>query len=65
MGGGFGGKETRTVFIAAACAVAARKLNRPVRMTLERDQDMSITGACSRYHCDALWLAVVGDNVIA
>jgi xanthine dehydrogenase/oxidase len=31
MGGGFGGKETRSVFLAMACAVAARKLNKPVR----------------------------------
>jgi len=44
MGGGFGGKETRSVFLAMACAVAARKLNKPVRISLDRDQDMCITG---------------------
>lgn len=44
LGGGFGGKETRSVFIAAAVAVAADKLQRPIKITLDRDVDMSITG---------------------
>jgi len=44
MGGGFGGKETRSVFSSVAAAVAAKLSNRPVRLTLNRDTDMSITG---------------------
>eukprot|EP00566_Odontella_aurita_P036259 CAMPEP_0113545998 /NCGR_PEP_ID=MMETSP0015_2-20120614/11568_1 /TAXON_ID=2838 /ORGANISM="Odontella" /LENGTH=1428 /DNA_ID=CAMNT_0000446417 /DNA_START=478 /DNA_END=4764 /DNA_ORIENTATION=- /assembly_acc=CAM_ASM_000160 len=44
MGGGFGGKETRSVFASAAASVAAVISNRPVRLTLDRDVDMSITG---------------------
>jgi len=44
MGGGFGGKETRSVFASVAAAVAAKVTNRPVRLTLGRDVDMSITG---------------------
>ena len=44
MGGGFGGKETRSVFASAAAAVAARSLNRPVRLTLSRSVDMKTTG---------------------
>mmetsp|Transcript_23214 Transcript_23214/g.63722 ORF Transcript_23214/g.63722 Transcript_23214/m.63722 type:complete len:627 (-) Transcript_23214:691-2571(-) len=44
MGGGFGGKETRTAFAAVAVAVAAHKLNVPVRLTLRRDVDMGTTG---------------------
>lgn len=36
MGGGFGGKETRSVPIAAAVAAAANKVNRPVRIMLDR-----------------------------
>jgi len=44
MGGGFGGKETRSVFVSMAAAVAAKLTNRPVRLTLNRDTDMSITG---------------------
>jgi xanthine dehydrogenase/oxidase len=37
MGGGFGGKETRSVFASAAAAVAAKMTSRPVRLTLARD----------------------------
>ncbi|GMH77592.1 hypothetical protein TL16_g07465 [Triparma laevis f. inornata] len=44
MGGGFGGKETRSVFVAAACAVGAKIVNRPVRVTLDRNVDMQTTG---------------------
>ena len=51
MGGGFGGKETRSVFIACAAAVAARKLGREVRINMDRDQDMSITGARHAFVC--------------
>ena len=41
---GFGGKETRSVFIACTAALAAHLLNRPVSINIERDVDMSITG---------------------
>ena len=44
MGGGFGGKETRSVFASCAAAVGAKVSGRPVRLTLPRDVDMSITG---------------------
>ncbi|KAG5463425.1 MAG: Molybdopterin-binding domain of aldehyde dehydrogenase-domain-containing protein, partial [Olpidium bornovanus] len=44
LGGGFGGKETRSVPISAVCAVAARKTGRPVRIMLDRDEDMLLTG---------------------
>ena len=44
MGGGFGGKETRSVFIACTVALAAHILNKPVRINVERDVDMMITG---------------------
>jgi len=44
MGGGFGGKETRSAFSSCAAAVAAKISNRPVRLTMPRDVDMSITG---------------------
>ena len=44
MGGGFGGKETRSAFASCAAAVAAKITCRPVRLTLARDVDMSITG---------------------
>lgn len=46
MGGGFGGKETRSVFASCAAAVAAKVSHRPVRLTLGRDVDMS-KSSCS------------------
>jgi xanthine dehydrogenase large subunit len=44
MGGGFGGKETQPALIAAAAAVMARALARPVKLRLDRDDDMEMTG---------------------
>ena len=44
MGGGFGGKETQGALIAAAAAVLARKTRRPVKLRLDRDVDMLMTG---------------------
>ena len=44
MGGGFGGKETQPALIAAAAAVLAHKSGRPVKLRLDRDTDMLMTG---------------------
>ncbi|KAL5764909.1 hypothetical protein ACOSQ2_017503 [Xanthoceras sorbifolium] len=44
IGGGFGGKETRSAFIAAAASVPSYVLNRAVKITLDRDIDMMISG---------------------
>ncbi|XP_042004114.1 xanthine dehydrogenase 1-like isoform X2 [Salvia splendens] len=44
VGGGFGGKETRSAFLAAVAATPSYLLNRPVKLTLDRDIDMMITG---------------------
>ncbi|MBN9061345.1 MAG: xanthine dehydrogenase molybdopterin binding subunit [Rhizobiales bacterium 65-9] len=44
MGGGFGGKETQANLFAAAAAIAAKKLNRAVKLRPDRDDDMIITG---------------------
>src|SRR6202012_1344561 len=44
MGGGFGGKETQPALIAAAAAVLANKTGRPVKLRLDRDTDMVMTG---------------------
>ncbi len=44
MGGGFGGKETQPALIAAAAAVLAHKTGRPVKLRLDRDTDMIMTG---------------------
>ncbi|XP_077979490.1 xanthine dehydrogenase/oxidase-like [Glandiceps talaboti] len=44
IGGGFGGKGTPAVNVATACAVAANKVRKPVRVTLDRDKDMQFVG---------------------
>ncbi len=48
MGGGFGGKESQSAIFACIASVCARKLNRPVKLRLDRDDDMMITG---KRHC--------------
>ena len=44
MGGGFGGKESQSALFACVAALAAKKLNRPVKLRLDRDDDFLITG---------------------
>ncbi|XP_071534093.1 xanthine dehydrogenase/oxidase-like [Panulirus ornatus] len=44
VGGGFGGKETRSCCVSVPAAVAAARLNRAVRIRLERQEDMLVTG---------------------
>ena len=44
MGGGFGGKETQGNGFAAMVALAATTLRQPVRLQLDRDVDMMMTG---------------------
>ena len=44
MGGGFGGKESQSAIFACITAVAAYRLRCPVKLRLDRDDDMMITG---------------------
>ncbi|MDD0810574.1 xanthine dehydrogenase molybdopterin binding subunit [Curvibacter sp. RS43] len=44
MGGGFGGKETQAGHLAVWAALAARKLQCPVKLRLDRDDDFMVTG---------------------
>ncbi|SPF76865.1 Aldehyde oxidoreductase [Aliiroseovarius pelagivivens] len=44
MGGGFGGKESQMNLFCAVAALGAKKLNRPVKIRPDRDQDMTATG---------------------
>lgn len=44
LGGGFGGKETRSIQLSTICAVAANKVRRPVRCMLNRDEDIMTSG---------------------
>ena len=52
MGGGFGGKESQAALIACAVAVAAWKTGRPVKMRLDRDDDMVVTGKRHEFLAD-------------
>jgi xanthine dehydrogenase large subunit len=44
MGGGFGGKETQAGHLAVWAAVAASKLQCPIKLRLDRDDDFMVTG---------------------
>ena len=44
MGGGFGGKESQATIVAAIAALCADKVGRPVKLRLNRDDDMVVTG---------------------
>ena len=44
MGGGFGGKESQSAVFACVAALAAQRLQRPVKLRVDRDDDMLITG---------------------
>jgi xanthine dehydrogenase large subunit len=44
MGGGFGGKETQASAFASMAALGAVRTGRPVKVWLNRDQDMMTTG---------------------
>jgi xanthine dehydrogenase large subunit len=44
MGGGFGGKETQPALIATAAAVLAHKTGLAVKLRVDRDTDMLMTG---------------------
>jgi xanthine dehydrogenase/oxidase len=44
LGGGFGGKESRCCLLSIPAAVAAQKLQRPVRFQLDRDVDQVLSG---------------------
>lgn len=50
MGGGFGGKETQGNQWAALAALAATRTGHPVRIQLDRDLDMMITGKRHPFH---------------
>ncbi|KAH7351223.1 xanthine dehydrogenase-like protein [Rhexocercosporidium sp. MPI-PUGE-AT-0058] len=61
MGGAFGGKESRSVQLAAILAVAAKKEWRPVRCMLNRDEDMMTSG--QRHPVQCRWkIGVTSDG---
>ena len=61
LGGGFGGKESRSVPFAVYTAIAAKKEKRPVRIMLNRDEDMLLSG--QRHPFQARWkVGVMNDG---
>lgn len=60
LGGGFGGKETRSIQLSAICAIAAKKTKRPVRCMLNRDEDIITSG--QRHPFLARWKVAVNKD---
>jgi len=60
MGGGFGGKEMQPHGLAAVAALGAALTGRPVRMRLNRTQDMTMTGKRHPFH--ARWEVGFDDD---
>ena len=52
MGGAFGGKESQSALFACVAAIAAKRLRRPVKLRLDRDDDMMITGKRHDFYFD-------------
>ncbi|PWY69068.1 xanthine dehydrogenase [Aspergillus heteromorphus CBS 117.55] len=63
MGGAFGGKESRSVQLAALLAIAAKKTRRPMRAMLNRDEDMMTSG--QRHPIQCRWkVGVMNDGTL-
>jgi xanthine dehydrogenase large subunit len=52
LGGGFGGKEDQATTWAVLCALAAHHLQKPVKYSLHRMEDMRMTGKRHPYSSD-------------
>ncbi|TAN66420.1 MAG: xanthine dehydrogenase [Methylobacter sp.] len=52
LGGGFGGKEEQATLWAALAALGAVKTKKPVKIKLNRDEDMRLTGKRHPYDAD-------------
>jgi xanthine dehydrogenase large subunit len=55
VGGGFGGKETQAAPVACLAALLERRTGRPVKLRLDRDDDIRLTG--KRHDFVAEWEA--------
>lgn len=53
LGGGFGGKESRSCVLAAPMALASYISGKPVRCMLDRDEDIAISG--QRHPFKSVW----------
>ena len=52
IGGGFGGKETQSFIFAAICTLLSKKTKLPVKLRMDRDDDILITGKRHDFHSD-------------
>ncbi len=52
MGGAFGGKESQASLIACVAALLAQRTKRPVKLRLDRDDDMVLTGKRHGFRID-------------
>jgi xanthine dehydrogenase large subunit len=52
MGGAFGGKESQASLIACIAALLAQRTKRPVKLRLDRDDDMVLTGKRHEFRID-------------
>ena len=52
MGGGFGGKESQASLVAVVAALLAQRTGRPVKLRLDRDDDMVLTGKRHDFRID-------------
>ena len=52
IGGGFGGKETQSFIFAAICTLLSKKTKFPVKLRMDRDDDIIITGKRHDFHAD-------------
>ena len=65
LGGGFGGKEDQAAAWACLAAVAALRLGRPVRLWLDRTDDMRMTGKRHPYEADFRIGVDKGGRIVA
>ena len=52
IGGGFGGKETQSFIFAAICTLLAKKTKCPVKLRMDRDDDIIITGKRHEFYSE-------------
>ena len=52
VGGAFGGKETQSFIFASICTLLSKKTKRPVKLRMDRDDDILITGKRHDFYAD-------------
>ncbi len=52
VGGGFGGKETQSFIFASICTLLSKKTKCPVKLRMDRDDDIIITGKRHDFYAD-------------